>query len=97
MLFKTMLAGSDPNWGRIVASIGSSGTSFNLGLTSISFNDVNVVHNGRLRALNLPKARRVLQRRSYTLDVVVGRGRGRGEFITSDLTQKYVSINSSYS
>ncbi|MCB9799570.1 MAG: bifunctional glutamate N-acetyltransferase/amino-acid acetyltransferase ArgJ [Candidatus Omnitrophica bacterium] len=97
MLFKTMLAGSDPNWGRIVAAIGSSGVSFDLGLTSISFDGVNVVTNGKLRALNLPKARKVLQTRSYVLDVVIGKGRGRAEFITCDLTQKYVSINSNYS
>ncbi len=97
MLFKTMLAGSDPNWGRIVAAIGASGASFDLGLTSISFEDVNVVTNGKLRALNLPKARKVLQKKSYALNVVIGKGRGRAEFITSDLTQKYVSINGSYS
>ncbi len=97
MLFKTMLAGSDPNWGRIVAALGASGARFDLDLTSITFNDVNVVHNGKLRALNLPKARQVLQKPSYTLHVVIGKGRGRAEFITSDLTQKYVSINGSYS
>lgn len=97
MLFKTMLAGADPNWGRIVAAIGASGVSFDLGLTSITFDDVNVVHNGKLRALNLPKARKVLQKKSYSLHIVIGKGRGRADFITSDLTQKYVSINGSYS
>jgi glutamate N-acetyltransferase/amino-acid N-acetyltransferase len=97
MLFKTMLAGADPNWGRIVAAIGASGVSFNPNSLNISFGKAHVVHNGRLRALNLPKARRVLQRRSYSIDVVIGKGRGRAEFITSDLTTKYVMINSAYS
>jgi glutamate N-acetyltransferase/amino-acid N-acetyltransferase len=97
MLFKTMLAGADPNWGRIVAAIGASGFNLNPNSLNITFGNANVVHNGRLRVLNLPKARRILQRKAYTIGVVIGKGRGRAEFITSDLTTKYVLINSSYS
>ncbi len=97
MLFKTMLAGADPNWGRIVAAVGASSVAFNPDHLNISFGNVNVVHNGKLRVLHLPKARRILQRQNYTIDVVLGKGRGRAQFITSDLTTKYVLINSSYS
>ncbi len=97
MLFKTMLAGADPNWGRIAAAIGASGVFFNPNHLNISFGKAHVVHNGRLRVLQLPRARRVLQRKEYAIDVVIGKGRGRAEFITSDLTTKYVLINSSYS
>lgn len=97
MLFKTMLAGADPNWGRIVAAIGASGIDFNPNNLNISFGKAHVVHNGRLRVLNLPKARRILQRKEYTIDVSIGKGRGRAEFVTSDLTTKYVQINGSYS
>ena len=97
MLFKTMLAGADPNWGRIAAAIGASGVNFNPDYLNISFGDANVVHNGRLRVLNLPRARRILQKKHYAIHVVIGKGRGRAEFITSDLTTKYVLINSSYS
>lgn len=97
MLFKTMLAGADPNWGRIVAAIGASGVQLNPNNLNIHFNKVGIVHKGRLRALNIPKARKVLERREYTIDVSLGNGRGRAEFITSDLTTRYVQINSSYS
>lgn len=97
MLFKTMLAGADPNWGRIAAAVGASGVHADFGCLNIGFGDAEVVHNGKLRVLNLPKARRVLQRRAYKIDVVIGKGRGRAEFITSDLTTKYVLINSAYS
>ncbi len=97
MLFKTMLAGADPNWGRIAAAIGASGVDFNPNFLDISFGNAMVVHNGRLRVLNLPKARRILQRKEYVITVNIGKGRGRAEFITSDLTTKYVQINSSYS
>ena len=97
MLFKTMLAGSNPNWGRIAAAVGASGVDFNPNNLSIWFGDAQVVSQGRLRVLNLPKARRILQKHEYTIDVVIGKGRGRAEFITSDLTTKYVLINAAYS
>lgn len=97
MLFKTMLAGADANWGRIAAAIGASGVDFNTNYLNVTFGKVNIVHNGKLRVLNLPKARKVLQRKEYTMDIVIGKGRGRAEFMTSDLTAKYVLINSSYS
>ena len=70
---------------------------FNPNNLNISFGNANVVHNGRLRVLNLPKARRILQHKEYTIDVVIGKGRGRAQCVTSDLTTKYVLINSSYS
>ncbi len=97
MLFKTMLAGSNANWGRIAAAVGASGVDFDFKDMSISFGDAQVVHQGRLRVLNLPKARRILQKKEYTIDVVIGKGRGRAEFITCDLTTKYVLINAAYS
>ena len=97
MLFKTMLAGSNANWGRIAAAVGASGVDFDFKNMSISFGDAEVVHQGRLRVLNLPRARRILQKKEYTIDVVIGKGRGRAEFITCDLTTKYVLINAAYS
>lgn len=97
MLFKTMLAGADANWGRICAAIGASGVEFDPNQLTITFGNAMVVHHGKLRVLNLPRARRILQRKEYTIDVVIGKGRGRAQFITSDLTTKYVLINSSYS
>jgi glutamate N-acetyltransferase/amino-acid N-acetyltransferase len=97
MLFKTMLAGSNPNWGRIAAAVGASGVDFNFNNMSISFGDAQVVHQGKLRVLNIPRARRVLQKKEFTIDVTIGKGRGRAEFITSDLTTKYVLINAAYS
>jgi glutamate N-acetyltransferase/amino-acid N-acetyltransferase len=97
MLFKTMLAGADPNWGRIVAAIGASGVTFDLDHLNVAFGDAVVVNHGRLKVLSLPKARRVLQHKEYTIDIMIGKGRGKAEFVTSDLTAKYVAINSSYS
>lgn len=97
MLFKTMLAGADPNWGRLVAAIGASGVAFSPKRLDIAFDGVSVLSHGKLRVTNLPRARRVLAKREFDLAIGLGKGRGRAEFITSDLTQKYVAINASYS
>lgn len=97
MLFKTMLAGADPNWGRMVAAIGASGVAFDPKRLDISFNHVTVLSHGKLKATHLPKARRVLAKKEFDAVVHLGKGYAKAEFITSDLTPKYVLINSSYS
>jgi glutamate N-acetyltransferase/amino-acid N-acetyltransferase len=97
MLFKTMLAGADPNWGRLVAAIGASGVDFDGKRLDIAFGDVTVLSHGKLKVRNLPRARRVLSRGEFDLTINLGKGHARAEFITSDLTPKYVLINSSYS
>lgn len=97
MLFKTMLTGADPNWGRLVAAIGASGVAFDPKRLDIAFDGVSVLSHGKLRVRNLPRARRVLAKREFDLAIGLGKGYARAEFITSDLTPKYVLINSSYS
>ena len=97
MLFKTMLTGADPNWGRMVAAIGASGVAFNPKRLDIAFDGVSVLSHGKLRATSLPKARRVLAKREFDATIDLGKGHAKAEFITSDLTPKYVLINSSYS
>jgi glutamate N-acetyltransferase/amino-acid N-acetyltransferase len=97
MLFKTMLAGADPNWGRLVAAIGASGVAFSPDRLDIAFEEVSVLSHGKPRVTNLPRARRVLAKREFDITIGLGKGHARAEFITSDLTPKYVLINSSYS
>jgi len=45
MLFKTMLAGGDPNWGRLMGSIGASGAAFSPSL-DIMFDGIPILKNG---------------------------------------------------
>ena len=97
MLFKTMLTGADPNWGRLVAAIGASGAAFDPARLDIAFDGVSVLSHGKLKVSHLPRARRILAKREFDLTIGLGRGYARAEFITSDLTPKYVLINSSYS
>ncbi len=96
MLVKTMLAGEDPNWGRVVASIGASGAQFSKNL-DVAFDGVYILKNGKGLFRNRPRVRKVLQKKEFVLQVNLKKGSFEETFFTSDLTKFYVWINSSYS
>ena len=50
-LVKTAIAGSDPNWGRILSAAGNSGVNFDPSLIEITLQDVKVCRNGLAVAL----------------------------------------------
>lgn len=96
MLFKTMLAGEDPNWGRVVAAIGSSGVDFSEKL-DIAFDSIFILKNGRPLPANREKVRKVLRKGEFVLKVDLKKGKCSDTFLTTDLTKFYVWINSTYS
>lgn len=96
MLFKTMLAGEDPNWGRVAAAVGSTKIPADLKKMEIGFNEVPVFKNGVPQTKNLKRAHKILQKKSFKLKVDLKRGKEQVDFVTSDLTKDYVKINSEY-
>jgi len=96
MLFKTMLAGGDPNWGRLMGSIGSSGAQFSPRL-DISFDRVPILLNGREVIRNKGRIRRILKKKEYRLELNLKSGTHRDRYWATDLTKFYVWINSRYS
>ncbi len=97
MLFKTMLAGGDPNWGRVVASLGATQIPFNPKKLDIGFEGIKILQRGRVLKQNLPIVRKVLKHKEVTLEVNLNLGKGEARFLTTDLTKAYVRINSWYS
>lgn len=97
MLFKTMLAGGDPNWGRVVAAVGATQIPFNPKKLDVSFEGVRVLNHGRVMAGQIPVLRKKLQRKQVDVEVNLNLGKGEARFLTCDLTQAYVRINSWYS
>jgi len=96
MLFKTMLAGEDPNWGRVVASVGSTGIAFDPNKLDISFSGKAVLHSGKVIKKNIAAIRKQLAKPETRVDVNLNLGKGEALFLTSDLTTAYVRINSWY-
>lgn len=93
MLFKTMLAGGDPNWGRVVAAVGSTKFPFDPKRLDVSFEGVKVLNHGRVHQEQVPALRKKLQRKQVDVAVNLNLGRGEARFLTCDLTQAYVRIN----
>ncbi len=96
-LVKTMFAGSDPNWGRLMSTAGSSGASFDPEAVSIWFNDLHYVKNGQIIDTALEKAaREIMLKDEYTITVDLSAGHGAAEYYTCDMTKEYIAINADY-
>lgn len=96
-LVKTAWAGSDPNWGRILCAIGSSGVPVDPSHISIFFGKQCVCRGGTACRFDANRAHEHLAQPSFEVRVELGRGSASTRFFTCDLTHDYVSINADYS
>ncbi|MQY53644.1 MAG: bifunctional glutamate N-acetyltransferase/amino-acid acetyltransferase ArgJ [Firmicutes bacterium] len=96
-LVKTALYGSDPNWGRLMAAIGSSGVRIDPQRIDIYFGKLQVTRNGEPASYSERKANRILKKREVKIVIDLKQGKGEAEVYTCDLTPDYVKINSCYS
>ncbi|MGC2299391.1 MAG: bifunctional glutamate N-acetyltransferase/amino-acid acetyltransferase ArgJ [Acidobacteriaceae bacterium] len=98
MLVKTAWAGSDPNWGRLLAAVGYSGVAIDPDRIAIWFGELPIcVNGGRAPEYDERAAHAYLEEREYSIRIALGLGEGRCRFWTSDLTAEYVRINAEYS
>jgi glutamate N-acetyltransferase/amino-acid N-acetyltransferase len=96
-LVKTAVAGSDPNWGRILSAAGNSGVPFDPARTDIDMQGVAVCRGG----LAAPFSEAALKQKLDAPDCEIrlsirGKGKGSARFWTCDLTEDYIRINASY-
>jgi glutamate N-acetyltransferase/amino-acid N-acetyltransferase len=97
-LVKTAWAGSDPNWGRLIAAIGYSGAEVDPARIAIRLGDLLICERGgRAATFDEAAAHRYLSQPEFTVHIDLGLGRGACRFWTCDLTRDYVSINADYS
>jgi len=96
-LVKTALAGSDPNWGRIVAAIGKSGQPADRDLLSIRFGDILVAEKGWVSPDYTEDAGATYMKQDeIEITTDLGLGTGSAEVWTCDLTHRYIEINADY-
>lgn len=96
-LVKTALAGSDPNWGRIVMAIGKSGALADRDRIKIWFGDILVATDGFVApSYTENDGATYMQQAELRIRVEIGLGAGRFTAWTCDLTHQYVSINADY-
>lgn len=93
-LFKCAIFGKDPNWGRILASVGTTEAAFDPANLDVALNDVWVCRNsGPAEAPD----RIDLEPRAVTVTIDLKSGTETATIWTNDLTQAYVHENSAYS
>jgi glutamate N-acetyltransferase/amino-acid N-acetyltransferase len=95
-LVKTAIAGSDPNWGRILCAAGYSSAKFDPGRIDIRINDFDLCRAGLDAGFDEAAAKRELDRRELTLRIDLHAGSHAATFWTCDLTHDYIDINASY-
>jgi len=96
-LVKTALAGSDPNWGRIVMAIGKSGALADRDRIKIWFGDILVATDGFVApSYTENDGATYMQKAELRIRVDIGLGSGCFTAWTCDLTHQYVSINADY-
>ncbi len=96
-LVKTAIAGSDPNWGRILSSAGNAGVIFDPRRVNIDFQDVAVCRDGVAADFSEDELKKKLDLPECMVRFSIGgRGRGKARFWTCDLTEDYIRINASY-
>lgn len=97
-LVKTAWAGSDPNWGRLMAAIGNSGAEINPERIDIWFGDLRICRDGgRAAEFDPGAAHAYLQQPEFSIRIELNHGNGACVFWTTDLTAEYVHINADYS
>ena len=96
-LVKTAVAGSDPNWGRVLSAAGNAGVAFDPSKTDVRMQGVTVCRGGLAAPFSEPELKRKLDAPECEIQVTVhGKGKGTARFWTCDLTEGYIRINASY-
>jgi glutamate N-acetyltransferase/amino-acid N-acetyltransferase len=96
-LVKTAVHGGDPNWGRLIAVAGRSGSAFSLGRACVRIGPVTLFAQGLPHDDRAEEAASYLQGRDIDLEVDLGTGgSGRSRMWTCDLSAEYVRINAEY-
>ena len=93
-LFKCAVFGNDPNWGRVLAAVGTTGAAFEAAGLDVAMNGVQVC-----RAGGVGEDRSLVDLTAREVHVVVDlhAGSESATVWTNDLTHDYVHENSAYS
>ena len=96
LLVKTMLHGADPNWGRIVACVGSSGVAVKMDRVTVTIGQILVFQKGEPIEHDRGKLKQVLSHKNIQISVDLGEGKLDSRVWTTDLSPEYVRINAGY-
>jgi glutamate N-acetyltransferase / amino-acid N-acetyltransferase len=93
-LFKTAIFGNDPNWGRVLAAVGTTSATFDPYDIDVSINGIRICHAGEP---DQPRSLVDLSGRGVHVLIDLASGTSTASILTTDLTHDYVHENSAYS
>ncbi|MCX7739004.1 MAG: bifunctional glutamate N-acetyltransferase/amino-acid acetyltransferase ArgJ [Hydrogenothermaceae bacterium] len=95
-LFKTAMFGNDPNWGRILSSVGQLHIGIDFSKVKLYIGDF-LIYSGAPVDYDRKKAIEYLKNsHEVRIDLYLSRGESQWTFYTCDLGYKYVEINAKY-
>jgi glutamate N-acetyltransferase/amino-acid N-acetyltransferase len=96
-LVKTAIAGSDPNWGRVLSAAGYAGVDFDPAAIDIEMQRIPVCRGGLAAVFDESELKEKLNESEVRIRIVNRKGgKGEARFFTCDLTEGYIRINGSY-
>jgi len=96
-LVKAAIHGNDPNWGRVVAALGRSGARVREDKLDVYFNEVCVMRQGSPSVFNKAEMAAALSKSdSVLIKLCLNLGQGKATAWGCDLSEEYVTINSTY-
>ena len=96
LLVKTMVAGRDPNWGRIAAAAGACGIPFKSNRLMIRLGKLTVFKGGEPASVSRAAMLEQVDQPEIVMEVDLGRGLAQAQILSGDLTEEYVKINAKY-
>lgn len=103
ILFRAALHGADPNWGRILAAMGSTDVDFDPARVSVSIapggrpdDAITVCRFGAATAFDRGQAAAAMGKPNVEFTIDLGLGDAHASFLTADVTPAYVADNAFY-
>jgi len=95
LLVKSSWYGEDPNWGRLAASAGASGASFDPQGLEIHYSDVPALLGGDPCPENAAAWKEIVCGHRFTIRIHLNAGEGAFRMLATDLSEGYVNFNRS--
>lgn len=95
-LFRAALHGADPNWGRILAAMGTSPVRFDPTRVDVAIGEVTVCRGGSAAPHDRAAAAAAMVGPEVAITVDLGLGDATATLLTADLTPEYVAENAYY-
>jgi len=96
VLLRCAVHGADPNWGRVLAALGTTRIPFDPAQVDVWLGGEKLCEHGAPGPGDRDKARAALGEREVEIVADLGRGEEAVTILTNDLSPEYIRINSEY-